>query len=464
MIDQQTICAISTAQGMGAIAVLRLSGFKAIEIAERVFRPVKKGKKLSEQKGNTLHYGSIVNNDQVIDEVLVSVLRAPRSFTGEDSVEISCHGSLYIQQTILQLLLENGARLARPGEFTQRAFLNGKMDLSQAEAIADLIAASSKAAHNVALKQMRGGISSEIKNLRNELLTFTTLVELELDFSEEDVEFANREQLLQLSQKINQLITQLANSFQYGNAIKNGIPVAIIGDTNVGKSTLLNALLNEERAIVSDIAGTTRDVIEDVMLIEGIQFRFIDTAGIRTTIDTIENLGIERTYQKIEQASVVLTMIDASRSFNEIVMFLTSMSEKLHKKQTALVINKTDMASPEAIEELQSMGREMEFPTLLISAKKRENIDHLLDYLVAAVDARGYSESDVIVTNLRHYEALQHANRAIERVIEAIPLGTSGDLLSQDIRECLYYLGEITGEISTEEILGNIFKNFCIGK
>lgn len=464
MIDQQTICAISTAQGMGAIAVLRLSGFKAIEIAECVFRPAKEGKKLSEQKGNTLHFGSIVNNDQMIDEVIVSLFRAPHSFTGEDSVEIACHGSVYIQQNILQLLLENGARLARPGEFTQRAFLNGKMDLAQAEAVADLIAASSKAAHNVALKQMRGGISYEIRNLRNELLTFTTLVELELDFSEEDVEFANREQLLLLSQKINLLISQLANSFQYGNAIKNGIPVAIIGDTNVGKSTLLNALLNEERAIVSDIAGTTRDVIEDVMIIEGIQFRFIDTAGIRTTIDTIENLGIERTYQKIEQASVVLTMIDASRSFNEIVMFLTSMSEKLHKKQTALVINKTDMASPEAIKELQSMGREMEFPTLLISAKKRENIDHLLDYLVAAVDTRGYSESDVIVTNLRHYESLQHANRAIERVIEAIPLGTSGDLLSQDIRECLYYLGEITGEISTDEILGNIFKNFCIGK
>lgn len=464
MIDQDTICAITTAPGKGAIALIRLSGSKAITIADQIFRPANKSKAISNQAGNTLHYGTIVNENTVVDEVVVSLFRQPHSFTGEDVVEISCHGSSFIQHTILQLLNDSGARLAKPGEFTQRAFLNGKMDLSQAEAVADLIAASSKAAHAVALKQMRGGVSTEIKKLRNQLLTFTSLVELELDFSEEDVEFANRDQLLQLSIKINQLISKLADTFQYGNAIKNGLPIAIIGDANVGKSTLLNALLNEERAIVSEIAGTTRDIIEDVVVIDGIQFRFIDTAGIRTTTDTIETIGIERTFQKIEQAEIVLTMIDATRSFNDIIMFLTRMSEKLHTKQTALLINKIDAADHETIDELERMGQEMQFPTLLISAKNQLNISGLTKYLVSTVQNNRYTENDVIITNLRHYESLQNANRAIVRVIAGLQNDISGDFLSQDIRECLYYLGEITGEISTDEVLGNIFKHFCIGK
>lgn len=464
MIDQNTICAISTAPGVGAIAVLRLSGAEAISITDKMFQSPNKNKKLIEEQPNTLHYGSIVHQNSMIDEVVVALFKAPHSFTGEDVVEISCHGSIYIQQTILQMMLELGARMARPGEFTQRAFLNGKMDLSQAEAVADLISASSKAAHGVALKQMRGGVSTKIKSLRGELLTFTSLVELELDFSEEDVEFADRTKLLELSSKIGQLISRLANSFQLGNAIKNGIPIAIIGDANVGKSTLLNALLQEERAIVSDIAGTTRDVIEDVVIIDGVEFRFIDTAGIRTTQDKIETIGIKRTFEKIEQAEIVLTMIDATTSLNDIVMFLTQMGESLHTKRSALIINKIDSASEEHVQELKTLGEEMQFPTLLISAKQQLNIDGLTQFLVDAVKTNDYNESDVIITNVRHYESLTNAKKAIDRVINGLEAGISGDFLSQDIRECLYYLGEITGEISTDEVLGNIFKNFCIGK
>lgn len=354
--------------------------------------------------------------------------------------------------------------MAKPGEFTQRAFLNGKMDLSQAEAVADLIAASSSMAHNVALKQMRGGVLNEVKTLRNQLLHFTTLVELELDFSEEDVEFANRKELLLLTNGILQLINKLTQTFQYGNAIKNGIPVAIIGDANVGKSTLLNALLNEERAIVSEIAGTTRDTIEDVVVMNGIQYRFIDTAGIRQTTDTVENMGIERTYAKIEQADLVLTLVDATTSFNSIVMFLTHMSDKLHQKKSALVINKIDKADPDALEELKQLGKMMELPTLFISAKYHKNIHELAEFLETSVDHQGISENDVVITNVRHFESLTNAGKAIERVIEGLNKGISGDFLSQDIRECLYFLGEITGEISTNEVLGNIFKNFCIGK
>ncbi len=464
MSDQQTICAVATAPGSGAIAVIRLSGKNAIELANNFFQSATKNKKLINQAANTIHYGSLVDNDKIIDEVVVAIFKAPHSFTGENIVEISCHGSTYIQQTILQLFIDNGARMATPGEFSKRAFLNGKMDLSQAEAIADLISAQSKAAHSVALNQMRGGVSNEIKSLRNELVQFTSLVELELDFGEEDVEFANREQLLKLSNNIHQLIKRLTNSFSYGNALKNGLPVAIVGDANVGKSTLLNTLLNEEKAIVSEIAGTTRDVIEDVVIIDGIQFRFIDTAGIRTTNDHVETIGIERTFQKIEQAEIVLTMIDATSSFNNIIMFLTRMSEKLHTKHTALVINKTDLISNDDLEELERMGSEMQFPTLSISASKREGIDTLIHFLIKSFRDKGYSDNDVIITNLRHYESLTQAGKSIERVIEGLHAGISGDFLSQDIRECLYYLGSITGEVSTDEILGNIFKNFCIGK
>lgn len=464
MIDQKTICAISTSSGMGAIAVIRLSGCEAIYITDQVFKSIKEGKELADQKANTVHFGSIINGENIIDEVVVAIFKAPHSFTGEDTVEISCHGSLFIQQSILKLLLQNGARLANPGEFTQRAFLNGKMDLSQAEAVADLIAANSAVAHDVAIKQMRGGVSNQIKELRSKLLTFTSLVELELDFSEEDVEFANRKELLDLTLHINNVISKLVDSFAYGNAIKNGIPIAIIGDANVGKSTLLNALLNEERAIVSEIAGTTRDVIEDVVIIQGIQFRFIDTAGIRHTDDTIENLGIERTFAKLEQAEIALTLIDPTRSFTDIVKFLTRMSDKLHTKKSALVINKIDIADENVVEELVQMGKAMEFPTFLISAKKDLHIEDLTNFLVDSVLQKDFNENDVIITSLRHYESLDNANIAIERVIDGLKSGISGDFISQDIRECLYFLGEITGEISTDEVLGNIFKNFCIGK
>ncbi len=464
MIDQKTICAISTSSGMGAIAVIRLSGCEAICITDQVFKSIKEGKKLADQKANTVHFGSIINGENIIDEVVVAIFKAPHSFTGEDTVEISCHGSLLIQQSILKLLLQYGARLANPGEFTQRAFLNGKMDLSQAEAVADLIAANSAVAHDVAIKQMRGGVSNQIKELRGKLLTFTSLVELELDFSEEDVEFANRKELLDLTLHINNVISKLVDSFAYGNAIKNGIPVAIIGDANVGKSTLLNALLNEEKAIVSEIAGTTRDVIEDVVIIQGIQFRFIDTAGIRHTDDTIENLGIERTFAKLEQAEIALTLVDPTRSFTDIVKFLTGMGDKLHTKKSALVVNKIDIADENVVEELVQMGKAMEFPTFLISAKKDLHIEDLTNFLVDSVLQKDFNENDVIITSLRHYESLSNANKAIERVIEGLNSGVSGDFISQDIRECLYFLGEITGEISTDEVLGNIFKNFCIGK
>lgn len=465
MTDQQTICAISTAPGMGAIAIVRLSGHDAFEICDKIFKPAKKNfKSLHSQATYSVSYGNIMNGAKILDEVLVSVFRAPHSYTGEDIVEIACHGSVYIQQNLLQLLIENGARLANPGEFTQRAFLNGKMDLAQSEAVAELISAASSGAHRVAMQQMRGGISKEIQHLRQQLLTFTSLIELELDFSEEDVEFANRDELLQLCNNILQLINRLSESFHLGNALKNGVPVTIIGDTNVGKSTLLNALLNEEKAIVSEIAGTTRDVIEDVVIIDGVQFRFIDTAGIRSTTDTIENLGIERSFQKIAQSEIVLVLVDARRSLNDIIIFLTRMSDKLHEKKSVLIINKIDAASKGQIEELANLGNEMQLPVIQISAKEKWNLNQLIHFLTDAVQQEKYSENDVLISNVRHYTSLNHAGAAIERVLEGLKTGISGDFLSQDIRECMYYLGEITGEISTEEVLGNIFKNFCIGK
>lgn len=464
MIEQETICALSTPPGKGAIAVIRLSGKESFPIVEPIFRSPAGLKLLTRQKANTLHFGQLVDGDQLIDEVVVSLFKAPHSFTGEDIVEISVHGSVYVQQTVIQLLIKKGARLARPGEFTQRAFMNGKMDLAQAEAVADLISAQTAIAHKVAMRQMKGGISLEIKYLRDQLLHFITLVELELDFGEEDVEFANREQLSQLVSKIEQVIGRLIDSFHYGNAIKNGIPVAIIGNTNVGKSTLLNALLNEERAIVSEIAGTTRDVIEDVINIEGVQFRFIDTAGIRHTQDTIESLGIERTYAKIEQAEVVLTLIDATETLNEIIKFLTQMSDRLHQKSSVLVINKIDRASESQTDELRALGESMGIPTLFISAKHKKNIELLTNFLVEATHQQGLSENDVIISNARHLEALIPAREAIIRVGEGLQSSISGDFLAQDIRECLYHLGSITGEIGTEEVLGNVFKNFCIGK
>jgi len=464
MNEQETICAITTAPGTGAIATIRLSGEKAIAIADQIFKSPVEGKKILEQKANTVHYGSIHDRAELIDDVVLALFRAPHSYSGEDIVEISCHGSVYIQQQILQLLIRNGARLSRPGEFTQRAFLNGKMDLSQAEAVADLIASESAAAHSIALKQMKGGISDEIKNLRNELLTFISLIELELDFGEEDVEFVNRDSLLQLVGKIHHLINNLVNSFQYGNAIKNGIPVAIIGAANVGKSTLLNFLLREERAIVSEIAGTTRDSIEDVVIIEGVQFRFIDTAGIRVTTDTIETMGIERTFAKIDQANIVLILLDATDQQSGEFFLKNQIQDKIQSKDCAIVINKIDIAQANELERLTEIAKTIGLPFISISARQKTNMNELVEFLLKSIHKGNFSENDVIITNARHYEALSKAKESIERVIEGLQNGISGDFLAQDIRECLHYLGEITGEISTDEVLGNIFKNFCIGK
>ncbi len=462
--NQDTICAISTAPGTGGIAVIRISGTEAIEISNSIFFPKAAGKDLLTRKAYSITYGSIRRRNELIDDVLVSLFRAPHSFTGEDTVEITCHGSVYIQQQILQLLIEKGARSALPGEFTQRAFLNGKMDLSQAEAVADLIASTSAGMHKLALSQMRGGFSHELNKLRLQLLNFTSLIELELDFSEEDVEFADRSNLKQLASEIEHLITRLSNSFSVGNAIKNGIPVAIIGETNAGKSTLLNLLLGEEKAIVSDIHGTTRDVIEDTINLSGITFRFIDTAGIRETTDTIETLGIERTFQKLQQASIVLWIIDSTTSSSSIEELAKLIVLHLEGKKTLLIFNKSDLLTPEELQEKQQLLNNIDADRLFISAKNKENTDNLKQQLVDLAAIPEISQNDVIVTNVRHYEALIKARDAILRVLQGLEQNISGDFLSQDIRECMHYLGEITGHISNDEILGNIFEHFCIGK
>lgn len=466
MIDQSTICAISTPPGVGGIAVIRLSGQKAVAITEEVFISPNQEKKLADQPANTLHFGTIRTGEKIIDEVVVSLFRAPHSFTGEDVVEISCHGSQYIQQAILELLLSKGARMAGPGEFTQRAFLNGKMDLSQAEAVADLIASTSAASHKLALNQMRGGFSQELIKLRGELLSFVSLIELELDFSEEDVEFADRTQLLELATRIEEMIGKLADSFKLGNVIKNGIPVTIAGETNVGKSTLLNALLNDERAIVSEIEGTTRDVIEDVINIRGVSFRFIDTAGIRTTADKIESMGIERTYQKIKQASIVLLLLDLTREPEKYLQNLEDVRQHINQQNLIIVGNKADQVDEGVVRKmLMDITLADNEDMVFISAKMGHNIDSLKSLLLETVNlAKLNNEEDVIVTNARHYEALTQARESIQRVLDGIENGITGDFLSQDIRECMHYLGLITGEISTDEVLGNIFRNFCIGK
>jgi tRNA modification GTPase len=464
MLDQLTICAIATSPGMGAIATIRLSGEKAIEIADLVFESPKSGKKLVEQKANTLHFGSISDGNELIDEVVVAIFRAPHSFTGEDVIEISCHGSVYIQQRILQLLITKGARMALPGEFTQRAFLNGKMDLSQAEAVADLIASTNRAAQKVAIAQMRGGFSTELSNLREELLHFIAMIELELDFSEEDVEFADRRQLKVLVSKIEEILRKLKNSFQLGNVIKNGIPVAIVGDTNVGKSTLLNALLNEEKAIVSDIHGTTRDVIEDVVNIHGTAFRFFDTAGIRETTDTIETLGIERSYSKLDLATVVILVVDAQNDFETIARRIANIRKRIAGQHLIIAVNKMDRGIADTISGLKEMPLQTNEKLVFIAAKLKINLDELISEMQKAVSLDSISEDAVIVTNVRHFEALSKALESIERVQLGLNNLISGDFLAQDIRECLIFLGEITGEISNDEILGHIFKNFCIGK
>lgn len=464
MINQDTICAIATAQG-GAIGVIRISGPNAIDITSSIFKS-KNGKKLENRKAYTLTFGNIISSDgEFIDEVLVSLFRAPHSYTGEDSTEISCHGSSYILQQIIKELIKKGCRMAHPGEYTQRAFLSSKMDLSQAEAVADLIASTSAATHRLAISQMRGGFSKELATLRDKLFHLTSLMELELDFSDhEELEFANRDDLKILVENIEHVISHLAKSFNVGNAIKNGIPVAIIGETNAGKSTLLNTLLNEEKAIVSDIHGTTRDIIEDTINIEGITFRFIDTAGIRQTTDTIESLGIQRTYQKLSQADIVLWMIDSTDSQEDFKQIKKEIMPHCKGKKLVILFNKSDMLTSTHMEELKKIFKDVDGEKLFISAKNKENVDTLEKELVKISAIPEISQNDVIVTNVRHYEALTKALDSIHRVQESMNIGLSGDLISEDLRQCIYELSDIVGEVTTDQVLENIFKNFCIGK
>jgi len=460
--NQDTICAIATAQG-GAIGCIRVSGPEAIEITSCIFTPAATNRELGDSKPYTLTFGRIYDGSEVIDEVLVSLFRAPHSYTGENSTEITCHGSAYILQKVLQLLIKNGCRMAAPGEYTQRAFLNGKMDLSQAEAVADLIASSSAATHRLAMSQMRGGFSKELATLRDQLLHFTSLIELELDFSDhEELEFADRFELCQLANNIEKVIARLVNSFNVGNAIKNGVPVAIIGETNAGKSTLLNVLLNEDKAIVSDIHGTTRDIIEDTVNIDGITFRFIDTAGIRETSDTIESLGIERTFQKLDQAEIVLWMIDATNAQAQITQLAGQLLPRCERKQLILVYNKADL-----VDNIQNSIPD-NFPdnvqSITLSAKKREHIEELQRMLITSAHLPTITQNDVIVTNVRHYEALNNALEAIHRVQEGLTNNISGDFISQDIRDCIFHLSDIAGEVTNDMVLQNIFQHFCIGK
>lgn len=463
MINNETIVALATPSGAGAIAIIRMSGKDAIAVAADVFQSVS-GKNITTQKTHTIHLGTIVDGTKIYDQVLVSLFKNPNSYTGEDVIEISCHGSTFIQQQIIQLLLRKGCRMAQAGEFTLRAFLNGKLDLSQAEAVADLISSDNEASHQIAMQQMRGGFSNEISKLREELLNFASLIELELDFAEEDVAFADRTQFNELLQRIEFVLKRLIDSFAVGNVIKNGIPVAIVGEPNVGKSTLLNALLNEDRAIVSDIAGTTRDTIEDELVIDGIGFRFIDTAGIRETIDVVESIGIKKTFEKIEQAQVVLFLIDSSQLIDNSLESLKSEIELIKNKyplKTLLVIfNKMDLMSSELVENINSEISN----SLLISAKNKIGIDNLKHQLLSFVNTGALRNNETIITNTRHYDSLHKALEEISKVKYGIQTNLSSDLMSIDIRQALYYFGEITGEVTNDELLGNIFANFCIGK
>ena len=464
--SEETICAPATALG-GAIAIIRISGPQSLNICEKICYPLDKSIKLIDQKGFTVVLGEIRSGDVVIDEVLLTVFRAPHSYTGENSVEISCHASSYIIRKVLELLINNGAIAAKPGEFTQRAFFNGKIDLSQAEAVADIIASKTSASHRIAMNQMRGGFSSEISSLRFELLNFASLIELELDFGEEDVEFADRKELKAIITKVKELADKLASSFMFGNTLKNGIPVAIIGKPNSGKSTLLNALLMEERAIVSEIPGTTRDTIEDTIVIDGIEYRFIDTAGLRDTSDIIEVMGIRKTHEKINQASVILMIDEISDTAESINKRAQSIREMIREsgKRFIILINKTDMASEDQQVELERTICLEEKDTLLfISAKEKSGLDNLRLQLSDITVKEKLSSDDVIITNIRHYEALLRVSESLGRVMSGLEDQIPEDLIAIDIRQAIHYLGEITGEITSDEILGNIFRNFCLGK
>lgn len=463
MINQETIVALATPSGAGAIAVIRLSGLKALTIAAEVFQSVS-GKDITQQKTHTIHLGHVVDGAKTYDQVLLSLFKGPNSYTGENVVEISCHGSTFIQQQIIQLLLRKGAKMAQAGEFTLRAFLNGKLDLSQAEAVADLIASDNEASHQIAMQQMRGGFSNEIAKLRQELLNFASLIELELDFAEEDVEFADRTAFKELLDRITFVLKRLIDSFAVGNVIKNGIPVAIVGEPNVGKSTLLNALLNEERAIVSDIAGTTRDTIEDELVIEGIGFRFIDTAGIRETKDHVESIGIQKTFEKIEQAQVVLFLVDSTEltmdSLERLKVEVEKIKNKYPQKALLTIFNKKDKLEDSLLSTLQSQIEN----SIFISAKQKEGIDALKNELMSFVNTGALRNNETIVTNTRHYDSLIKALEEVQKVKYGIESNTSSDFIAIDIRQALYYFGEITGEVTNDELLGNIFANFCIGK
>ena len=463
MIQNDSIIALATPSGIGAISVIRISGEDAINIVSKKFNSIS-DKKLKNQKTHTIHLGHIIENNRIIDEVLVSVFKNPSSYTGENVVEISCHGSSYIQREIIQLFLKNGCRMADNGEFTMRAFLNGKMDLSQAEAVADVIASNSSASHQLAIQQMRGGITNELKDLRAKLLDFAALIELELDFSGEDVEFADRTKFKELVATISSVLKKLIDSFSFGNAMKNGIPVAIIGEPNVGKSTLLNSLFNEEKAIVSEIAGTTRDAIEDELIIEGVAFRFIDTAGIRQTNDIVESIGIKKTFEKAENAQLLIFLIDSNKFVGSKSSFLEEIKiikNRFPNKRLLLIANKIDSLPEKQRKEITTSVKDI----LLLSAKEKIGITTLLKELTSLVNKGALSNNETIVTNSRHFEALNNALNAINSVQEGIDLEISTDLFSIDIRECLRHLGNITGEYDVDkDILGHIFSNFCIGK
>lgn len=469
-----TICALATSQG-GALNVIRVSGEKAFDIVSRIFVP-RRGPGLTERRSHSAVFGDIcTSGTEVLDEALLTVMRAPNSYTGEDTIEISCHASPYITQQIMISLLDLGARQAAPGEFTMRAFLNGKMDLSRAEAVADLIASTSQASHRLAINQLKGGFSNELGTLRDKLLRLTSLIELELDFSEEDVEFADRGELMQLCNEVEGVISRLADSFSVGNAVKNGVPVAIVGETNTGKSTLLNALLHEERAIVSDICGTTRDTVEGMMTLSGVTFRFVDTAGVRDTDDVIERIGIERTLEQLRKSSIALWLIDSTAGYGQIEETASRLLPVCTGKKLAVLVNKCDIIDPLSLSRVmeygkamvEKYGKETEWDSRdlwAISARQGTNMDRLEEFLVRSAALPSISTGDVVVTNVRHYEALVRALENIKEVKQSLANGISGDLVSEPLRAAIRNLSEIVGEVTNDEVLGNIFANFCIGK